>query len=254
MSILERFRIDREVALVTGATGGLGTAIAIALAEAGANVACHGYSREADETCERIRDLGRMAYSFSADLSDVSQAERLYREVQARMGAPGILVNNAGILHRQAARHFDTALWSHMLDVNLTSAFRLSQLAGNAMLERGRGKIINIASLLAFQGGSEVPAYAASKAALTQLTRTLANEWGAGNLQVNAIAPGFFRTAHTEELRKDETLSRQIVDRIPAARWGEPEDLAGAVVFLASRASDYVNGELLVVDGGWRTR
>jgi 2-deoxy-D-gluconate 3-dehydrogenase len=254
MSILDRFRIDREVALVTGAAGGLGMAIAIALAEAGANVACHGYSHEADGTCERIRDLGRMAYSFTADLSDLSQTERLYHEVQARMGAPGILVNNAGLSHRQAAEHFDTTLWSRVFDVNVHSAFRLSQLAGQAMLERGRGKIINIASLLAFQGGMQVPAYSASKAAVTQLTRALANEWGARNVQVNAIAPGFFRTTHTEDLRKDEALSQQTVERIPAARWGEPEDLAGAVVFLASHASDYVNGEVLVVDGGWRTR
>ncbi len=254
MSIMDRFRIDREIALVTGAASGLGGAIAIALAEAGANVACHGHRRTADETCERIRDLGHMAYSFTADLSDTAQAERLYHEVQAQMGVPSILVNNAGMIHRQTAEEFDAAMWTKVLDVNLTSVFLLSQLAGRAMLERGRGKIINIASLHASQGGIQVPAYVASKGAVAQLTKALANEWAGRNVQVNAIAPGYIRTAHTEDLQKDETRNRQIVERIPAGRWGEPEDLAGAAVFLASRASDYVNGEVLVVDGGWMAR
>jgi 2-deoxy-D-gluconate 3-dehydrogenase len=254
MSILDKFQLHREVALVTGAGGGLGAAIAIALAEAGANVACHGNTTSADETCERIRDLGHMAYSYSADLSDTSQAARLFREVQSQMGAPTILVNNAGLTQREPAEDLDPGAWTRILNVNLTSLFLLSQLAARAMFERGRGKIINIASLLAFPAGMHGAAHTTSKAAVAQLTRALASEWASRNVQVNAIAPGFFRTPHTLGLRGDEATNRLILDRIPAARWGEPEDIAGAAVFLASRASDYINGEVLTVDGGWHTR
>ena len=254
MTILDQFRLDGKTALVTGAASGLGAAIAVALAEAGASVACHGNRRPANETSARIRGLGRESQSFAADLSKPDGAEQLYEAVRGSMGAPDILVNNAGMIYRDAAEDYDTQAWMTVLQVNLNSVFRLCQLAGRSMLERQMGKIINIASLLSFQGGIRVPAYAASKGGVAQMTKALANEWAARNVQVNAIAPGYFRTENTSALQKDEVRNRQILERIPAARWGDPEDLAGAAVFLASPASNYVTGEVLVVDGGWMAR
>lgn len=198
--------------------------------------------------------MGKGSESFSADLSQEDGAEKLFGAVADAVGAPEILVNNAGMIHRNAAEAFEPDAWKTVLQVNLTSVFRLAQLAGGEMLKQGRGKIINIASLLSFQGGIRVPAYAASKGGVAQLTKALANEWAGRGVQVNAIAPGYFRTENTTALQNDETRNRQILERIPAQRWGEPEDLAGAAVFLASSASDYVNGEVLVVDGGWMAR
>jgi len=254
MAILDRFKLDGKKALVTGAASGLGAAIAIALAEAGATVACHGNRRRADAIADQIRSIGKCSHSFSADLSHADGSDKLFSDVVNFMGAPDILVNNAGMIHRNTAEAFELEAWRTVLQVNLTSIFRLSQLAGTEMLKQGRGKIINIASLLSFQGGIRVPAYAASKGGVAQLTKALANEWAGRGVQVNAIAPGYFRTENTTALQKDETRNRQILERIPAQRWGEPEDLAGAAVFLASPASDYVNGEVLVVDGGWMAR
>lgn len=254
MPVLDTFRLHGKTALVTGAASGLGAAIAVALAEAGAVVACHGNRRPADKTAEHIRGSGHQAQAFSADLSREDGAERLFEEVRTTLGAPHILVNNAGMIHRQPAEDFESAAWSQVLQVNLTSVFRLCQLAGREMLERRSGKIINIASLLSFQGGIRVPAYAAAKGGVAQITKALANEWAGRNVQVNAIAPGYFRTSNTEGLQNDEVRNRQILERIPAGRWGDPADLAGAAVFLASSASDYVNGEVLVVDGGWMAR
>jgi 2-deoxy-D-gluconate 3-dehydrogenase len=254
MSILERFRLDGKTALVTGAASGLGAAIAVALAEAGANVACHGNRRPAEETSARIRQLGRDSKSFAADLSDAGGAAKLFEEVCAAMGAPHILVNNAGTIYREPAEEYNMDAWMKVIEVNLNSVFRLSQLAGREMLKRKSGKIVNIASLLSFQGGIRVPAYAASKGGVAQLTKALANEWAGRNVQVNAIAPGYFSTENTSALRADEVRNKQILERIPAGRWGDPEDLAGAAVFLASPASDYVTGEVLVVDGGWMAR
>ena len=254
MSILERFRLDGKPALVTGAASGLGAAIAVALAEAGAAVACHGNRRPAEGTSARIRLIGRDAKSFAADLSDADGAGKLFDDVRSAMGAPDILVNNAGTIHREPAEEYDMDAWMKVLEINLNSVFRLCQLAGREMLARKAGKIINIASLLSFQGGIRVPAYAASKGGVAQLTKALANEWAGHNVQVNAIAPGYFATSNTEALRSDETRNKSILERIPAGRWGEPEDLAGAAVFLASSASDYVTGEVLVVDGGWMAR
>lgn len=254
MGILDSFRLDGKVALVTGAASGLGAAIAIALAEAGASVACHGNRRPADATAQQIRAAGKTADSFSADLSQAEAADSLYSAVKAKLGPPEILVNNAGMIYRDAAEAYPLEAWNTVLQVNLTSVFRLSQRAGAEMLKLGRGKIINIASLLSFQGGIRVPAYAASKGAVAQLTKALANEWAGRGIQVNAIAPGYFRTENTSALQQDETRNRQILERIPAQRWGEPQDLAGAAVFLASPASNYVNGEVLVVDGGWMAR
>lgn len=254
MGILDQFRLDGKVALVTGAASGLGAAIAIAIAEAGASVACHGNRRPADATSARIAALGCESQSFAADLSVADGAERLYEAVRTAMGAPDILVNNAGMIYRDAAEDYDPQAWMTVLQVNLTSAFRLCQLAGRSMLEKRQGKIINIASLLSFQGGIRVPAYAASKGGVAQMTKALANEWAGRNVQVNAIAPGYFRTENTSALQADEIRNRQILERIPAGRWGDPEDLAGAAVFLASPASNYVTGEVLVVDGGWMSR
>ncbi|HUB17006.1 MAG TPA: glucose 1-dehydrogenase [Acidobacteriaceae bacterium] len=250
----DRFRLDGKTALVTGAAGGLGAAIALALADAGAAVACHGNRRPAEETARKIRELGRDGRAFSADLGADDGADRLFSSVTASMAAPDILVNNAGMIHRAAAEDHGLDAWKQVLQVNLTSAFRLCQLAGRAMLERRHGKIVNIASMMAFQGGIRIAAYTASKGGIAQMTRALANEWAPRNVQVNAIAPGYFRTENTLALQKDETRNRQILERIPAGRWGEPEDLTGAAVFLASPASDYVTGTVLVVDGGWLAR
>jgi 2-dehydro-3-deoxy-D-gluconate 5-dehydrogenase len=254
MAILDRFRLDGKLALVTGSATGLGAAIAIALAEAGASVACHGNRRPAEETSKGIRELGRDAKSFAADLSQAEGADLLYEAVVKAMGAPDILVNNAGTIYREPAESHDLEAWMTVMQVNLNSVFRLSRLAGRAMLEKRQGKIINIASLLSFQGGIRVPSYAASKGGVAQLTKALANEWAGRNVQVNAIAPGYFRTENTLALREDEVRNSQILARIPASRWGEPEDISGAAVFLSSPASDYVSGEVLVVDGGWMAR
>jgi 2-deoxy-D-gluconate 3-dehydrogenase len=254
MDILKRFQLNGELALVTGAASGLGASIAVALAEAGARIACHGNRRPAQETAGQLRDRGFSAQAFSADLSSTEGAGRLYSDVVQRMGEPTILVNNAGMIYRETAEDYPLSEWESVLQVNLTSIFQLCQLAGKPMLARRHGKIINIASLLSFQGGIRVPAYAASKGGVAQLTKALANEWAGQNVQVNAIAPGYFRTSNTEHLQNDETRNRQILERIPAGRWGEPEDLAGAAVFLASSASNYINGEVLVVDGGWMAR
>jgi 2-deoxy-D-gluconate 3-dehydrogenase len=252
--MVDRFRLEGKTALVTGAAGGLGAAIALALADAGAAVACHGNRRPAEGTAQQIRDLGREARSFSANLSAEDGADELFANVLGAMGAPDILVNNAGMIHRSAAEDHDLDAWKQVLQVNLTSAFRLCQLAGREMLKRRQGKIINIASMMSFQGGIRIAAYTASKGGIAQMTKALANEWAARNVQVNAIAPGYFRTENTSALQKDETRNRQILERIPAGRWGDPEDLTGAAVFLASAASDYVTGTVLVVDGGWLAR
>lgn len=254
MTILDRFRLNGKLALVTGSASGIGAAIALALAEAGAAVACHGNRRSAGETSTRIREAGGTSQSFAADLSQPDAAETLFKAVSDAMGAPDILVNNAGMTHRQPAEEFDLQAWMSIIQVNLNSVFRLCQLAARPMLERNRGKIVNIASLLSFQGGIRVPAYAASKGGVAQLTKAFANEWASHNVQVNAIAPGYIRTDVTLALQQDETRNRQILERIPAGRWGDPSDIAGAAVFLASSASDYINGEVLVVDGGWISR
>lgn len=254
LGILDKFRLDGKIALITGSATGLGAAIAVAMAEAGASVACHGNRRPADDTSKAVRAKGQESRSFEADLSRPDGADALYEAVVAAMGAPDILVNNAGTIYREAAENHDLQAWMTVMQVNLNSAFRLCQLAGRSMLERKQGKIVNIASLLSFQGGIRVPAYAASKGGIAQLTKALANEWAPRNVQVNAIAPGYFRTENTTALREDEVRNSQILARIPAARWGEPEDISGAAVFLASAASDYITGEVLVVDGGWMAR
>lgn len=254
MSILEKFRLDGKVALVTGAATGLGAAVAIALAEAGANVACHGNTHAPDASCAAVIQAGRKSFPVTGDLSDTETPRRLIAQTIEHFGQLDILVNNAGTIRRAPAVEYSEADWATVIQVNLSSVFRLAQLAGRHMIERGGGKILNVASLLSFQGGITVPAYAASKGGVAQLTKALANEWAAKNINVNAIAPGYMRTDNTKALQQDETRNRQILERIPAGRWGEPRDLAGAAVFLCSAASDYINGHVMLVDGGWMGR
>ena len=251
-TILDLFRLDGKVALVTGAASGLGAAIATALAQAGASVAVHGNRRAATETAASI---GPTSAAFQADLSDPKGPEALFAAVHHHFGRVDILINNAGTIHRDDAVDTTLESWQQVLQVNLTSVFQLSQLAARDMISRNSpGKIVNIASLLSFQGGIRVPAYAASKGGVAQLTKALANEWAPKGIQVNAIAPGYFATTNTEALQADETRNRQILERIPAARWGQPQDLAGAALYLSSPASDYVTGTVLTVDGGWMGR
>lgn len=228
--------------------------MAIALAESGANVVCHGNSRSPEETCCNIKKLGRRASAVQADLSKAEGAEELFDKAE-RLAGIDILVNNAGIIRREKAVDYSDEDWNAVLQVNLNSVWKLCRAAGRAFVGRSTGgKIINIASLLAFQGGITVPAYAASKGAVAQLTKALANEWASQRINVNAIAPGYMRTNNTAALQSDETRNGQILKRIPASRWGEPADICGAAVFLASSASDYVHGHVLVVDGGWMGR
>lgn len=251
-NLLDSFRLDNRVALVTGAATGLGAAIAQGLADAGASVAVHGNRRAATETAAAI---GPAAVAFRADLSSPTGAEDLFTQVKEKFDRIDILINNAGTIIRHNADEYPLEDWMTVLQVNLTSVFQLSQLAGRDMIARkAPGKIVNIASLLSFQGGIRVPAYAASKGGVAQLTKALANEWAPKNIQVNAIAPGYIATTNTEALQADETRNRQILERIPAGRWGEPNDIAGAALFLSSPASDYVTGTVLTVDGGWMGR
>jgi 2-deoxy-D-gluconate 3-dehydrogenase len=250
-----RFSLDGRRALVTGASRGLGQAAAIALAEAGADVACvSSKPGGAANTAAQISTLGRSSWELVADLAVREQVLSLAREASRVMGRIDILVNNAGTIRREPAVQYSEENWDTVLRTNLDSVFFLSQAVGREMIARRSGKIINVASLLSFSGGITVPAYTASKHAVAGLTKALANEWAASGVQVNAVAPGYFITDNTEALRGDPKRSSEILARIPAGRWGEPDDLAGAIVFLASSAANYINGHLLVVDGGWMAR
>ena len=249
------FSLDGRVALVTGASRGIGAGIAKALAAAGADVAVHGNATPPEATCQAVRAFGRKASAIVGDMADSATPDRLVAETVKALGRVDIVVNNAGIIRRGPTVDTSDADWHAVIDVNLHGVFRLCRAAGRHLLAAGQGgKIINIASLLSFQGGLNVPAYAASKSAVAGLTREMSNEWAGKGINVNAIAPGYFRTDNTEALQKDETRNRQILERIPAGRWGETSDLDGASVFLASSASDYVNGQILAVDGGWLGR
>jgi 2-deoxy-D-gluconate 3-dehydrogenase len=253
--VADRFRLDGRVALVTGASRGLGAAMALALAEAGADVALHASSAPPDAVAADITTrTGRRTHALAADLRNAAAADRVVADALAAFDRLDIVVNNAGTIRRQPAAEHDDAIWDEVIAVNLSSVFRLCRAAGRHMLERGNGKIVNVASLLSFQGGITVPGYAAAKGGVAQLTKALANEWASRGVNVNAIAPGYMETDVTAALRADATRARQIGERIPAGRWGRPEDLAGAVVFLASPAADYVHGHVLVVDGGWMGR
>ena len=247
------FGLGGRVAAVTGANTGLGRAIAEALAGAGADVALIGRSDPA-ETLAAIKSLGRRAVWVNADLGRKPDYSAIVAEVTGKLGGLHILVNNAGIIRRANAIDFTEADWDAVLDVNLKSVFFLSQAAARHMIPNGGGKIINIASMLSFQGGIRVPSYTASKSGIAGLTRLLANEWASQGINVNAIAPGYFATNNTAALQADPKRNSEILGRIPAGRWGNPQDLAGAAVFLASRAADYVQGIILPVDGGWLAR
>lgn len=247
------FDLSGQVALVTGANGGLGQAIAVALAQAGADIVSVS-RRTAVETRAQVKALGRRFVGIEADLSSIKPIAAVVERTRGEAGGLNILVNNAGIIRRADSVDFSEADWDAVIDTNLKSVFFLCQAAGRHMIAQGRGKIINIASMLAFQGGVRVPAYTASKSGVAGLTRLLANEWAAKGVNVNAIAPGYMTTDNTTQLREDAKRNAEILSRIPAGRWGEPSDLGGAAVFLASRASDYVNGAILPVDGGWLAR
>lgn len=248
------FSLSGKTALVTGASRGLGKAIAEALALKGARVLCACTQPDgASSTIAQIQAAGGIAHELVADLAD-EQAVRHLADQALEQGPVDILVNCGGTIFRAPAHEFPMEQWHKVIAVNLDAAFLLSQILGAAMIKRQSGKIINIASMLSYSGGITVPAYTASKHAIAGLTKALANEWAQHNIQVNAIAPGYFRTDNTAALQADEQRNNAILARIPANRWGEPEDLAGAALFLASSASDYVNGHVLAVDGGWLAR
>ncbi len=232
----------------------MGQAIAVGLAEAGADVAVVTNRTGLADTVRRIEAAGRAALPITADLADPSAAAAVVEQAVRRFGRIDILVNNSGIIRRALAEDHSIEDWNDVIQVNLNAVFRLCQLAGRQMLQQGAGKIINIASMLSFQGGITVPGYTASKHGVAGLTKALANEWAARGVQVNAIAPGYMSTDNTEQLRNNPERNRQILERIPAGRWGTPEDLVGPAVFLASAASDYMNGHVLCVDGGWMNR
>jgi len=248
------FDLTGRCAIVTGANTGIGQAIAIGLAEAGADIVGAGRSAM-DDTAHVVTSTGRRFVSLKADLSDTKEAGAVVERAFAAGASPDILVNNAGIIRRADALEFTAEDWDAVLDTNLKSVFFLCQAFAKAALARDMpAKIINIASLLSFQGGVRIPSYTASKSGLAGITRLMANEWASKGINVNAIAPGYVETNNTEALRADAERSADILKRIPAARWAKPQDMVGAAVFLASRASDYVHGTLLPVDGGWLAR
>lgn len=247
------FDLSGRVAIVTGANTGIGQGIAMALAQAGASIAAVGRS-SMDETEAMVTEAGARFHAIQADLGTIAPVKRIVAETLSAFGALDILVNNAGIIRRADAIDFTEEDWDAVIDTNLKTAFFLSQAAGRHMIEKGRGKIINIASLLSFQGGIRIPSYTASKSGLAGVTRLLACEWAGKGVNVNAIAPGYFVTNNTTALREDPDRSTAILARIPAGRWGVPAELGGAAVFLASSASDYVHGTVLPVDGGWLAR
>lgn len=256
MPVLDLFRLDGKLALVTGCRRGIGSAIAEALAEAGADIAGVSRSLEEDggEVGRRVRELGRRFYAYRCDLADRAALRELLQRLFTELPPIDILINNAGaILRAPAVEHSDEA-WDAILATNLTAPWILAREVGRTMVERRAGKIVFIASLLSFQGGILVPSYAASKGGVAQVVKALANEWAPFGVCVNAIAPGYIATDNTAALREDPVRAPAILSRIPAGRWGETADLAGAAVFLSSRASDYVHGAILVVDGGWLGR
>jgi 2-dehydro-3-deoxy-D-gluconate 5-dehydrogenase len=250
---MKLFELSNKVAIVTGASTGLGKGMALGLAEAGADAVLVDYV-SSDETAEEIKAMGRKAISIVANLMTIQTIPSILEETIRTFGKVDILVNNAGIIRRTPALDFSEKDWDEVMAINSKTVFFFCQAAARDMMKRQQGKIINIASLLAFQGGITVPSYSASKGAAAQVTKALANEWAQHGINVNAIAPGYMATNNTKALREDSDRSKSILDRIPAGRWGIPDDLKGAVVFLASQASNYVNGHILVVDGGWMAR
>ena len=248
--ILDKFRLDQKVAVVTGGTKGIGKAIALAFAEAGADIAV--VSRSPNEDVERaVLALGRRYAHHGADLTKREETKTVIPAVMEKMGDMDILVNSSGICPRSPASEFPESDWDATLEIDLSASFILAQAAGRIMLEKGGGKIVNIASVLAFQGGINIPAYSASKHGVAGLTKALANEWARKGINVNAIAPGYIATEFIGALMKDPKRSKALLGRIPAGRWGDPQEIAAAALYLASPASDYVHGTVLSVDGGW---
>lgn len=252
--ILHKFKLDGKVAMVTGSSRGLGQAMALALAEAGANIALVDRT-DATASCQAVGKLGKACTNITADLSNKEVVEDIVNTAVKEMGSIDILVNNAGIIRRAPLLEFSEKDWDDVISVNLRTLFFLSQAVARVMVKQGRGgKIINVASLLSFQGGIFVPSYTAAKSGVMGLTRLFANELATHKINVNAIAPGYMTTDNTKALRDDPKRSAEILGRIPAGRWGTPDDLMGAIVFLASDASNYMQGHTLVVDGGWLSR
>ncbi len=254
--ILDRFRLDGKTALVTGARRGIGVAMAVAAAEAGADIVATSATLEPDggEIGRRVKALGRKFWGYACDLGDRAAVYALIEAVRRECAPIDILVNNAGIILRKPAAEFPDEYWYPTIEINLNAQWILAREFGRDMLARGAGKIVFTASLLSFQGGITVPAYAAAKGGIAQLTMALSNEWAGRNVQVNAIAPGYIATDNTTALQADAARNAAILARVPAGRWGSPEDLAGALVYLASPASDFVTGTVLTVDGGWMAR
>ncbi|WP_145561716.1 2-dehydro-3-deoxy-D-gluconate 5-dehydrogenase KduD [Yersinia aldovae] len=252
--ILDSFELKGKVALVTGCDTGLGQGMALGLAEAGCDIVGINIVEPA-ETIEKVTALGRRFLSLTADLSKIDAIPALLEKTVAEFGKIDILVNNAGIIRREDAINFSEKDWDDVMNVNIKTVFFMSQAVAKQFIKQGHGgKIINVASMLSYQGGIRVPSYTASKSAVMGVTRLLANEWAKHGINVNAVAPGYMATNNTQQLRKDEERSKEILDRIPAGRWGLPDDLKGPVVFLASKASDYISGYTIAVDGGWLAR
>ncbi len=253
--ILDAFKLDGKVAVVTGSNRGLGRGMAVALAEAGADIVGVSFAAESPETEAAVAATGRQYLHIQADLRSTEPIEQIVKTAVARFGHVDILVNNAGTIARNDSVDFTEKEWDDVMNVNLKSLFFMCQAVARQFIKQGNGgKIINIASMLSFQGGIRVPSYTASKGGVKGITMLLANEWAKLGINVNAIAPGYMSTDNTAQLRADEARSTEILGRIPAGRWGSPEDLSGAVVFLASKAADYVNGYTVAVDGGWLAR
>ncbi|MCE6964236.1 2-dehydro-3-deoxy-D-gluconate 5-dehydrogenase KduD [Enterobacter sp. MW07] len=252
--IMDAFNLSGKVAIVTGCDTGLGQGMTLGLAQAGCDIV--GVNRKIpQETAEKVNALGRRFMAIQADLSKQDALDDIVNQTVTEMGRVDILVNNAGTIRREDALNFSEKDWDEVMNLNLKSVFFFSQAVARQFIRQGQGgKIINIASMLSFQGGIRVPSYTASKSGVLGITRLLANEWATQGINVNAIAPGYMATNNTQQLRDDAQRSKEILDRIPAGRWGTPADLQGPVVFLASSASDYINGHTLAVDGGWLAR
>lgn len=255
-SILDQFKLDGKTAIVTGASRGLGRGMAVGLAEAGADLILVARSKDGlSETADMVEEQGQQALSVACDVTDLDTfKEEVIEQGKDKFGSIDVLINNAGIIRRAPAHEHSDEDWDDVIDVNLSSLFKISREVGKVMIDQGSGKIINIASLLTYFGGITVPSYAASKGGVAQVTKALANEWAQHDIQINAIAPGYYETDNTAPLQEDEDRYEAISERIPAGRWGQPEDLKGAAVFLASDASNYVNGHVMLVDGGWMAR
>jgi 2-deoxy-D-gluconate 3-dehydrogenase len=252
--MINKFSLDGKTALITGANKGIGKAIAVALAEAGADIISVSFSNTSAETEKNICELGRKFKGYACDFSNHSSLYEFINKVKKENDRIDILINNAGTIMRNPIVEHSDEYWDKVIDVNLTAPFILSREFGKEMVQRGSGKIVFIASLLSFQGGITVPGYAASKGGIKQLTQAFSNEWASKGVNVNAIAPGYIATDNTAALRADKSRNKAILERIPQGRWGTPEDLAGAAVFLSSTAADYMNGSVITVDGGWMGR